>query len=197
VDETPDRTHDDERAGFTDIGQSTKRDWDIIMSHFEVTKGLVADNVLAQLRLLQSDHGGFPIDRLEHSLQTATRAERDGWDEEYILCALVHDIGDNLAPENHPAIAAGIIKPYVSRANHWMVQHHGIFQGYYFWEHIGLDPETRERFRDSPYFEYTEEFCAKYDAPSFDPDFKSAPLEHFEPIVRKFFTPPPPTIELP
>jgi predicted HD phosphohydrolase len=81
------------------------------------------------------------------------------------------------------------LKPFVSEANHWMVQHHGIFQGYYFWHHIGLDPNTRERFRESPYFDYTEEFCAKYDSPAFDADYKSNPLEHYEPLIRSFFAP--------
>lgn len=179
-----------EQTHFRSIADSTAEDWAIIMREFTTTKKLVADNVLAQLRLLENDHGGFPINRLQHCLQTATRAEADGRDEEYILCALLHDVGDNLAPENHPAIAAGILKPFVSKANHWMVAHHGIFQGYYFWEHIGLDPDHRERYRDSPYFEYTEEFCAKYDAPAFDPDYVTAPLAHFEPLVRRLLLPP-------
>lgn len=178
-----------EQTHFRSIADSTAEDWKVIMREFNTTKGLVADNVLYQLQLLENDHGGFPINRLQHSLQTATRADRDGRDEEYILCALLHDVGDNLAPENHPAISAGILKPFVSKANHWMVAHHGIFQGFYFWEHIGLDPDHRERYRDSPYFEYTEEFCAKYDAPAFDPDYTSAPLDYFEPLVRRLMLP--------
>ncbi len=178
-----------EQTHFRSFAESTAEDWRVIMREFSKTKALVADNILAQLKLLQHDHGGFPINRLEHSLQTATRADRDGRDEEYLLCALLHDIGDNLAPENHPTIAAGILKPFVSKANHWMVAHHGIFQGFYFWEHIGLDPDHRERYRDSPYFEYTEEFCAKYDSPAFDPDYENAPLEYFEPLVRRLVLP--------
>jgi len=174
---------------FRSLFESTKDDWAIIMRELDVTQNLVADNVLAQLRMLGNDHGGFPVDRLEHSLQTATRAERHGRDDEYILCALLHDIGDNLAPLNHPAIAADILKPFVSQANHWMIAHHGIFQGYNFWHHIGLNRDHREKFRESPYFEYTEEFCAEYDSPAFDVDYRSEPLEHFEPIVRSFFTP--------
>ena len=177
-----------ERAHFRSFAESTQADWAIITRQLVVTQSHVADNVLTQLRMLRSDHGGFPVDRLEHSLQTATRAERDGRDDEYVLCALVHDIGDNLAPYNHPDIAAGIVKPFVSEANHWMVAHHGIFQGYYFWHHIGGDRDAREAFRDSPYFEHTEEFCAKYDQTAFDPDYRSEPLEHFEPLVRAFFT---------
>jgi predicted HD phosphohydrolase len=120
-------------------------------------------------------------------LQTATRAERAGRDDEYVLCALLHDIGDNLAPYNHPSIAAGILKPFVSEANHWMVLHHGIFQGYYFWHHIGGDRDARDEFRDSPYYDLTEEFCALYDQTAFDASYVSEPLEHFEPLIRATF----------
>jgi predicted HD phosphohydrolase len=177
------------RTSFTSFAESTAADWAIIARHLEVTQSHVADNVLAQLRMLRNDHGGFPVDRLEHSLQTATRAQRDGRDDEYVLCALLHDIGDNLAPYNHPDIAAGIVKPFVSEANHWLVAHHGIFQGYYFWHHLGADRDAREAYRDSPYFEHTEEFCAKYDQTAFDVGYRSEPLEHFEPLVRSVFTP--------
>ena len=177
------------RAEFKSFQESTKEDWDNIMVAIKDTQGLVADHILENLEHLRNDFGGFPVNRLEHSLQTATRAEKDGRDDEYIICALLHDIGDTLAPFNHPSIAAGILKPFVSEANHWMVEHHGIFQGYYFWHHIGLDRNTRERFRESPYFDYTEEFCAKYDSPAFDADYKSNPLEHYEPLIRSFFAP--------
>ena len=137
------------------------------------------------MRDLEFDHGGFPVNRLEHSLQTATRAERDGRDDEYVLCALLHDIGDTLSPYSHPDIAAGILKPFVSEANHFMVKNHGVFQGYYFWHHIGADKNAREQFRDSEYFAHTEEFCAKYDQTAFDADYDSNPLEHYEPLIRQ------------
>jgi predicted HD phosphohydrolase len=169
---------------FRSFEESTEQDWAIIAPQLNVTQSLVPAHVLEQMRYLRNDHGGFPVDRLEHSLQTATRAERDGRDEDYVLCALLHDIGDTLSPFNHPAVGAAILKPFVSDANLWMVEHHGIFQGYYFWHYIGLDKNAREAYRDSPYFEYTEEFCAKYDQTAFDPDYRSEPLEHFEPLVR-------------
>jgi len=172
------------RASFRSFEESTAEDWALISPQLNVTQSLVPGRVLELLRALDFDHGGFPVSRLEHSLQTATRAERDGRDEEYVLCALLHDIGDTLAPFNHPAIAADILKPFVSEANHWMVAHHGIFQGYYFWHHIGLDRNAREQFRGSEFFEYTEEFCAKYDQKAFDPEYRSEPLEHFEELVR-------------
>jgi len=177
------------RASFSSFEESTQEDWAMIMSHYPHLQSLVPGRVLEQLGYLHNDFGGFPVDRLEHSLQTATRAERDGRDNEYVLCALIHDIGDTLTPYNHPAIAAAIIKPFVSEANHWMVEHHGIFQGYYFWHHIGADRNARDAYRNSPWFDYTAEFCAKYDQVAFDADYRSEPLEHFEPLVREILAP--------
>jgi predicted HD phosphohydrolase len=172
------------RARFKTFEESTAEDWALIAPQLNLTQSFVPERVIALLRALGTDHGGFPVSRLEHSLQTATRAERDGRDEEYVLCALLHDIGDTLSPFNHPSIAADILKPFVSPANHWMVEKHGIFQGYYFWHHIGLDRDAREQFRGHEFFEYTEEFCAKYDQTAFDDEYRSEPLEHFEPLVR-------------
>lgn len=175
------------RATFRSFEESTKEDWALITPQFQITQAMVAEHVIHLLGALKFDHGGFPIDRLEHSLQTATRAERDGRDDEYVMCALLHDIGDTLAPLNHPEIAAAIVRTRVSEANHFMVAKHGVFQGYYFWHHIGLDRNAREEYRDSPYFEYTEEFCAKYDQTAFDPEYKSEPLEHFVPRIHALF----------
>ncbi len=175
------------RPAFRSFQESTREDWAQIMPALAVTQSLVPERIIENLRHLADDHGGFPVSRLEHSLQTATRAERDGRDLEYVMCALIHDIGDTLAPYNHPAIAASILKPLARPENHWMVEHHGIFQGYYFWHHIGQDQHAREAFRDSPYFEYTAEFCAKYDQTAFDPDYRSEPLAHFEPMIREYF----------
>lgn len=177
------------RAAFTSFEESTYDDWQIIASQFGTTQAMAGENIIEQLRMLARDHGGFPVSRLEHSLQTAARAEADGRDEEYVLCALVHDIGDTLAPFNHPAIAAAIVKPFVSPANHWMVDKHGIFQGYYFWHHLGMDRDTRDQYADHEFYEYTEEFCAKYDQTAFDPDYTSPDLSYYEPLIRKFFVP--------
>ena len=138
---------------FTRFEDSTQEEWAEIIRQLPLTQAMAGQNVIDQLRLLERDHGGFPVSRLEHSLQTATRAEQDGRDEEYVLCALIHDIGDTLAPYNHPSIAAGLLKPFVSEANHWMVEHHGIFQGYYFWHYLGADRNARDAYRDSPYYE--------------------------------------------
>jgi predicted HD phosphohydrolase len=125
------------------------------------------------------------VDRLQHCLQTATRAHRDGRDEEYVVMALLHDIGDTLGAFNHPDIAAAILKPFLSEQNHWIVGQHGIFQGYYFFHYIGLDRDMREQFRGHPHFEACAEFCEKYDQPAFDPHYDSAPLDFFEPMVMR------------
>lgn len=175
---------------FKTFADSTAGDWAIISGHAkDFNKGL-AKRVIDHLRLLDGDFGGFPVDRLEHSLQTATRAMRDGRDEEYLVCALLHDIGDTLGSYNHPDIAAAILKPFVSEQNHWMVQHHGIFQGYYFFHHLGLDRDMREQFRGHPHFEYTAQFCHLYDQAAFDGDYDSAPLETFIPMVERVFSKP-------
>ncbi len=178
------------RTNFKTFEESTKEDWDIIVPHIEHTQALVADKIVQQLEHLRHDHGGFPVDRLEHSLQTATRAEKDNRDDEYIVCALLHDIGDNFAPYNHPDIAAAILKTRVSEKNHWMVEKHGIFQGYYFWDHIdGLSGDAREAYRGHEHFDHTEEFCALYDQTAFDATYTSNPLEHYIPLLNDFFAP--------
>ncbi|HBJ91549.1 HD domain-containing protein [Ponticaulis sp.] len=185
--------HDSEmrpRATFKSFVDSTRDDWMIIgRETAEFNKGL-ADRVLDHLRILRGDYGGFPIDRLEHSLQTATRALRDGRDEEYVVCALLHDIGDTLGSYNHPDIAAAILKPFVSEQNHWMVANHGVFQGYYFFEHLGLNKNMREQYQGHPWYEYTAQFCHLYDQAAFDPDYDSETLEFFEPMVRRVFEKP-------
>jgi predicted HD phosphohydrolase len=181
---------DGKRAQFREMLEGTGEDWAIIAGHAkEFNKGL-AKRVLDHLRLLDGDFGGFPIDRLEHSLQTATRAHRDGRDEEYVVCALLHDIGDTLGSMNHPDVAAAILKPFVSEQNHWMVANHGLFQGYYFFEHLGLDKNMRDIHRDHEWFDYTTEFCHKYDQAAFDPDYQSEPLEFFTPMVERVFSAP-------
>ena len=176
------------RASFTSFQDSTKEDWDLIMSQRGALTTSLPSRVLQQLELLRNDYGGFPVDRLEHSVQTATRAERDGRDDEYIVCARIHDVGDILTPHNHPDLAAAILKPFVSEANHWMVQHHGIFQGYYFWHYLGGDRNARDEFDGHEHYDHCEEFCALYDAPAFDPSYKSNPLEHYGPLLADFFT---------
>jgi predicted HD phosphohydrolase len=174
----------DRRAQFRAMAEGTKGDWDIIAAHDAPFVAALPDRVLGHLRLLGGDYGGFAVDRLTHSLQTATRAERAGRDDEYVYCALVHDIGDSLAPLNHADLAAAIVKPFVSKRNHFMVAKHAVFQGYYFFHFLGFDRDAREKYRDHEWFDYVAEFCAEYDQPSFDPGYDTLPLEHFEPLVR-------------
>ncbi len=172
-------------AQFSAMTEGTEEDWQIIAREFKAYCDMTPGRVLDHLRILKGDHGGFPIDRLEHSLQTASMAHRDGRDEEYVVCALLHDIGDTLCPSSHPDIAAAILYPYVSEQNHWMVKHHGIFQGYYFFHFAGMDRNMRDQFGDSPHFEHTAEFCHKYDQAAFRQDYDSEPLEFFEPMLKQ------------
>lgn len=128
---------------------------------------------------------GYQVTRLEHSLQSATRAHRAGEDEETVVCALLHDIGDIIAPANHSQAAAALLRPYVSERNHWIVKHHGLFQGHYYFHHTGGDRDARDRYLDHPYYQATVDFCAHYDQNCFDPAYDWEPLEFFEPMVRR------------
>jgi len=176
-----------DRATFTRMQDSTAADWQKIGGEFMPFARQLPDRLIAHLKVLDGDYGGFPVDRYTHSLQTATRALKDGRDDEYVACALFHDIGDTLGTFNHFDIAAAILKPFVSAENHWMVQNHGIFQGYYFFHHIGLDRDLRNQFRAHPSYERTAEFCELYDNPAFDPKGETLPMSEFEPIVRRVF----------
>lgn len=175
------------RARFRAMTEGTAEDWAIIASHAIPFNKAGGERILDHLRLLKDDHGGFPVDRLTHCLQTATRAHLDGRSEEYVVMALIHDIGDTLGAYNHSDIAAAILKPFVSDELHWSCETHGIFQGYYFVQHLGLDHNMREHFRGHPHFEACAEFCEKYDQAAFDPDYESAPLEFFAPMVMRLF----------
>ena len=182
------------RATFTTMERGTVEDWAAIGSHFAPFASGLADRVLAHLRLLAGDYGGFVVDRLTHCLQTATRAHRACEDEEYVVGALLHDIGDTLGSYNHADVAAAIVKPFVSAENHWLVEQHAVFQGYYFFHHIGLDRNMRERFRGHPGFERTALFCERYDAPAFDPKGETLPLDAFVPMVHRVFAVPKQTL---
>jgi len=180
----------EQRAKFTSMKEGTEADWSIIGSHFMEYATALPDRVLAHLKLLDGDYGGFPVDRLQHSLQTATRAHRGGESEPFVVMALLHDIGDTLGSYNHPEIAAAILKPFVDEKLHWIAQQHGIFQGYYFFHHLGMNRDMREAFRGHEHFEDTARFCELYDQSAFDPAYESAPLDFFEPMVRRVFARP-------
>ncbi|MEH1938434.1 MAG: HD domain-containing protein [Nostoc sp.] len=174
-------------ATYTRMADGTKEDYLLLQEHSKPRLNQVADRALTLLVGLQENYPGNLIDRYQHSLQTATRAFRDEAQEEVVVAALLHDIGDLLAPVNHAELAAAILKPYVSPATHWIIEHHGIFQGYYFWHHTGGDRHAREKFRDHPYFDCTAEFCHKWDQESFDPNYDTLPLTFFEPMVHRIF----------
>jgi len=182
---------------FTAMRDATREDYQQIGRHsLEFFQGLPG-RILSHLRILGTDTGGYAVDRLTHSLQTATRAQRDGRDEEYVVCALLHDIGDTLACMNHAQLAATVLAPFVSEKNRWIVEQHAIFQGYYFFHHLGLDRNLRERFRGHEWFRDCAEFCEKYDQNSFDPGYDTLPLDAFEPAVRKVFAAPKHSLYLP
>ena len=178
------------RAQFHHMKDGTLEDWEIIDAEFFEFRGTVYDRIKEHLLLLDGDCGGFPVDRLTHCLQTATLAYKDGKDEEYVVCALLHDIGDTLGPANHADVAAVLLEPYVSEANHWMVKHHAIFQGYYFFHYLGLDRNLRDQFKAHPHYERTLEFIEKYDAPAFDPDAECFELSFFAPMMERVFKKP-------
>jgi predicted HD phosphohydrolase len=180
----------DQRATFKRMEESTQQDWALIVPEAMKMAASLPDRVLTHLKLLDGDYGGFPVDRYTHSLQTATLALKDGRDEEYVCCALLHDIGDTLGSFNHPDIAAAVLKPFVSEANLWMVQHHGIFQGYNFFHYIGLDRNMRDQLKGHPHYERAEEFVALYDNPAFDPQAETLPISTFEPMLRRLMREP-------
>ncbi len=177
------------KVAFTAMADGTQADYDLLAAYDAAHPDNIADRVLGWLRSMDAD-SPYRITRFEHSLQTATRAQRDGADEETIVCALLHDIGDVLAPANHSQIAAALLAPYVSERNHWIIKHHGVFQGYYYFHYVGQDRDARERFRDHRHYQACVDFCARWDQTSFDPDYPTEPLEHFEPLVRALFAKP-------
>ena len=180
----------DERqvVSFTQMKDGTKEDYELLQRLEEPFVAGTADRVLRELAA-QGDEtlAGYQITRLEHGLQAATRARRDGADLDWVVAALLHDIGDRLAPQNHDRMAAEILRPYVREEVAWVVEHHGVFQMAYYAQHYGWDPEAREQFRDHRYFQSCVDFCERWDQSSFDPDFPTDPLDSFVDDVRTVF----------
>jgi predicted HD phosphohydrolase len=174
-------------VSFRAMIDGTAEEYALLRRYEEAFHRGLADRVLEHLALLKHGLSGYQVSRYEHSLQTATRAQRDGADEETVVCALLHDIGDILAPDDHSRLAAAILRPYVSDRNHWIVAHHGLFQGYYYFHHIGKDRNARERYRDHPYYEDCVRFCERWDQTSFDPGYDTLPIDFFEPMVQRLF----------
>lgn len=184
---------------FTALKDASKADIDLMTElYVEASTGpKLAERVLA---ILRSQGGadqrfGGKVDLLEHGLQTATRALRDGADEETIVVALLHDVGELLSPSNHGEVVAGLLRPYIGPQNHWILANHEIFQGYYYFEHLGGDKNKREKLKDSPYYQACVDFCEKWDQSSFDPDYEWEPLETFVPMVERVLSRDPYSLE--
>ncbi len=178
-----------ERAtvSFTRMEDGTREDYELLERLEAEFAGGTADRVLEQLRSLAGSLGGYRIDRLEHSLQAATRAYRDGADEETVVAVLLHDIGDLLSPYNHSELAAAALRPYVSERTYWIVRQHGLFQSYYYAHHLGGDRNARDKYVEHPWYQDAVDFCHRWDQASFDPEYEWLPLEFFEPMVRRIF----------
>jgi len=178
-----------EKMHFTRMDQGTDEDFKIIKRVHESTLKQLPDRLMGMLNDLSGDQA-YNLNRKDHSLQTATRALRDGADEELIVVALFHDVGEALGPMNHGEIAAAILHPFISENNYNMVKYHGLFQTYFFAAHLGLDPNAREQYKSQPWYQQTVDFCAKYDELSFDPAYKNEPMSTFEPMVRRLLNRP-------
>ena len=174
-------------VNFTEMKNGSKEEYLMLDKHEQNYISGTADRILRFMGGLNSTLEGYKITRLEHSLQAATRAFRDKADEEMIVAVLLHDIGDELAPLNHSEYAASILKPYVSEKTHWIIEKHGEFQMYYYAHHLGKNKNQRDKYKDHPYYQDTVDFCEKWDQASFDPDYDSLPLAHFEPMVHRLF----------
>jgi len=174
-------------VSFTAMADGTADDYALLDRYERVHAAGVGDRVLETLDRLTGSLGGYRISRLEHSLQSATRARLDGADVNWVVAALVHDIGDELAPFNHSEYAAAILQPYVPAEVHWVVRHHGVFQSYYYAHHFGGDRDARDQYREHRWGPLCEQFCAEFDQNCFDPDFPIDVLSSFEPEVREVF----------
>ena len=175
------------KVDFTAMEDGTRSDYDLVFEHDAENGRNLLNRILIWLKMMEGE-SPYKISRLDHVLQTATRAEKDGADNETIVCALLHDIGDVLAPTNHAQVAAALLRPYVSEKNYWIVLHHGLFQGYYWMHHYDKDRDARDKLKDHPYYEACVEFCACWDQVSFDPNYDTYSLEHFIPVLKEVFS---------
>ena len=177
-----------ERVKFTQMKYGSKEDYLLLEKHEKKYIEGTADRLIKFMSSLNATLEGYQVSRLEHSLQTATRALNDKAEDEMIVAALLHDIGDELAPLNHSEYAAAVLKPYVSEKTHWIVEKHGEFQMYYYAHHLGGNKNQREKYKGHKYYQATLDFCENWDQKSFDPNFKSLTLKSFEPLVKKVFS---------
>ena len=172
------------KVGFTRMDEGTTEDYELTKAEDQEMIAAVPDSVLGWLKEMDVP-SAYQVTRYQHSLQAATRAYRAGEDEEMVVAALLHDVGDVFAPANHSEVSAAMMRPYVSDRVYWIIKHHGLFQGYYYNHHYGEDRNLRDRFKDHEWYDDTVRFCADYDQVSFDPAYDPEPLEFFEPMVRR------------
>ncbi len=172
---------------FTAMDHSTAEQWAVIGAETMANQPRVAETVLQMLRELADITDGFATDQLTHCLQTATRAERAGEDDEFVVAALCHDVGKRISVHNHAQIAAEMLKPYVRPDVYDMIRTHQDFQGQHYYHHFGADPDARAQYEGTSFYDMTARFADGYDQNSFDPDYDTLPLEHFEDRVRKVF----------
>jgi predicted HD phosphohydrolase len=190
IDTSPATTANDSVVSFRRMEDGTREDYELLERREREYVRTLPDRLLGALQKLDQSLQGYAVTRLAHSLQAATRALRDGADDELIVAALIHDVGDDLSPYNHSEVAAGIIRPYVRPEVTWIVEQHGLFQTYYYAHHYGRDRHARERFLGHPWYQACQDFCAKWDQCSFDPAYPSEPLCTFEPRLRAIFSRP-------
>ena len=175
-------------VNFTEMKNGTKEEYLMLDEHEQNYINGTADRIIKFMSGLNSTLEGYKITRLEHSLQTATRAYKDNASEEMIVAALLHDLGDELAPLNHSEYAASVLKPYVSEKTHWIIKKHVEFQMYYYAHHLGKNQNQRDKYKDHKYYQDAVDFCEKWDQASFDPSYENMTLEEFAPIVKKIFS---------
>lgn len=177
-------------VSFTRMQDGTREDYELLDRMEGDFKAGLADRILHSLKGLEHSFSGYQVNRLQHSLQGATRAQRAGESDEYVVAVLLHDIGDDLAPYSHSELAAAILRPFVSDRLYWIVRHHGLFQMYYYAHHCGGDRNARDHFKDHRWYQDAVDFCHQYDQNCFDPDYANEPVEFFEPILRRVLAKP-------
>lgn len=175
------------KVSYLRMKDGTKADYALMMDNAAAFKRVTPARLLTYLDTVLAGVSGEHVDTREHSLQTATRAFRDGAEEEMVVAGLLHDIGVPFAPDNHDQFAGEIIRPYVGWETYWVVRHHGLFQGYYYFHHVGKDRNARDQYRGHPAFQTCVDFCEKWDQESFDPAYDTMPLSAFEPMVERIF----------
>ena len=175
------------KVKFTEMKKGSKEDYLLLDRLEKKYIAGTADRIIKFLRSYEETLEGYQVSRLEHSLQAATRALKDGASEEMIVATLLHDIGDDLAPLNHSEYAAAVLRPYVSEKTYWIMQKHGEFQMFYYAHHLGGNRNARDKYKGHKYYDDCVDFCERWDQTSFDPKYKSLKLEDFEPLIKKIF----------